>query len=217
VEDQVAASTQNIARSALLFLYRDVPDAPLPPLGGIAPAKRPERLPVVFTRAEVKALLRQLYGTPLLMASLLYGGGLRLMECVRLRVKDIDLPQGQITVRDGKGGKDRLTVLPQTVLPAVRQQLTQARQQYEQDLTDGHANVYLPDALARKYPQAPANGPGNGCSPPAPFPPTRAPALSAVTIWAKKPSSAPSKPRSKPPASPSTAPAIPCATRSPPT
>ncbi len=155
VDDQVAASTQNVARCAVLFLYRDVLGIELLPLTGIAPAKRPERLPVVFTKAEVKALLSQLEGTPLLMASLLYGGGLRLMECLRLRVKDIDLAMQQITIRDGKGGKDRVTMLPQTVLSAIQHQLALAHQRYEQDLAEGNANVYLPDALARKYPNAP--------------------------------------------------------------
>ena len=155
VEGQVAASTQNVARCALVFLYRNVLETPLPPLEGVAPAKRPERLPVVFTRAEVKAILDQMEGTPLLMASLLYGSGLRLMECLRLRVKDIDLEMHQITVRDSKGGKDRVTMLPQTIQPALRQQLAHAHDGYEQDCANGTANVFLPDALSRKYPRAP--------------------------------------------------------------
>ena len=155
VEGQVAASTQNVARCALVFLYRNVLETPLPPLEGVAPAKRPERLPVVFTRAEVKAILDLMEGTPLLMASLLYGSGLRLMECLRLRVKDIDLEMHQITVRDSKGGKDRVTMLPQTIQPALRQQLGHAHDGYEQDCANGTANVFLPDALSRKYPNAP--------------------------------------------------------------
>ena len=155
VEEHVAASTQNVARNALLFLYREVLGVPLPPLTGVAPARRPERLPVVFTRAEVKAILNALDGTPHLLASLLYGSGLRLMECLRLRVKDIDLEMHQITVRDGKGQKDRHTMLPRTLDAALREQLAAAQALYQQDLAAGQANVFLPDALARKYPHAP--------------------------------------------------------------
>lgn len=155
IEGQVAASTQNVARSALVFLYRDVLNAPLPPLDGIAPAKRPERLPVVFTRTEVKAILEQMEGTPHLMASLLYGSGLRLMECLRLRVKDIDLEMHQITVRDGKGQKDRQTMLPRRLEPALIEHLAQVSVLFMQDLAAKQANVFLPDALPRKYPNAP--------------------------------------------------------------
>ena len=159
VEEHVAASTQNVARNALLFLYREVLGVPLPPLEGVAPAKRPERLPVVFTRAEVRTILNALDGTPHLMASLLYGSGLRLMECLRLRVKDVDLECRQITIRDGKGQKDRYTLLPHTLDAALREQLAAARALYQQDLAAGRANVFLPDALARKYPPAPQEWP----------------------------------------------------------
>lgn len=155
VEGNVAASTQNVARNALLFLYREVLDREVSPLTGVAPARRPERLPVVFTRAEVKAILSHLDGTPALMAALLYGAGLRLMECVRLRVKDVDFDKGQITVRDGKGGKDRLTMLPRSLREPLAQHLANVRGLYDRDLADGNANVYLPHALARKYPHAP--------------------------------------------------------------
>ena len=155
VEGEVAASTQNVARSALVFLYRVVLDRPLPPLPGLAPAKRPERLPAVFTRAEVKQVLAHLDGTPHLMASLLYGAGLRLMECLRLRVKDIDLDMHQITIRDGKGQKDRLTMLPRRLEQTLAEHLAKVRTLYTQDLAAHQANAFLPDALARKYPSAP--------------------------------------------------------------
>lgn len=155
VEGEVAASTQNVARSALVFLYREVLDRPLPALPGLAPAKRPERLPAVFTRAEVTHILAQLDGTPHLLASLLYGSGLRLMECLRLRVKDIDLERHEITVRDGKGQKDRHTMLPRRLEAPLAEHLAKVRVLYTQDLEARQANVFLPDALARKYPHAP--------------------------------------------------------------
>ena len=155
VEQNVAASTQNVARSAILFLYRDVLNLPLEALTGVAPARRPERLPVVFTPDEVKQLLAHLSGTHLLMASLLYGSGLRLMECLRLRVKDMDFTRRQITIRDGKGQKDRASMLPGTLDTPLREQLADARAVYQQDLAAGAANVFLPDALTRKYPSAP--------------------------------------------------------------
>ncbi len=155
VEEHVAASTQNVARNALLFLYREVLGIPLSPPEDVAPARRPERLPVVFTPDEVKQLLAHLSGTPLLMASLLYGSGLRLMECLRLRVKDMDFTMRQITIRDGKGQKDRVSMLPRTLDTPLREQLADARAVYQQDLAAGTANVFLPDALIRKYPNAP--------------------------------------------------------------
>jgi integron integrase len=155
-ERNVAASTQNVALNALVFLYRDVLKTELVgDLEGVERAKRPARLPTVFSRTEVKALLGQMEGTHHLMASLLYGSGLRLMECVRLRVKDIDFDMAQITVRDGKGEKDRVTLLPQSLAPSLREQLAKARALYDEDVARGRANVYLPYALAEKYPQAP--------------------------------------------------------------
>ena len=154
VEQHVAASTQNVARNALLFLYREVLGVEMPPVIGVAPARRPERLPAVLTRTEVKAVLSHMEGTSLLMASLLYGAGLRLMDCLRLRVKDIDLDMRQITVRDGKGQKDRMTMLPASLLEPLRAQLAQARTLYLRDLESGQANVFLPDALDHKYPNA---------------------------------------------------------------
>ena len=151
----VAASTQNQARNALLFFYRHVLGLDPPPADQVPPAKRPERLPTVFTRAEVKAVLARLDGPHHLMAALLYGSGLRLMECVRLRVRDVDLDLRQITVRGGKGDKDRRTMLPRSQEAPLRRQLARARLLYEDDLAAGTANVWLPEALARKYPNAP--------------------------------------------------------------
>ncbi len=154
VEQHVAASTQNVARNALLFLYREVLGTEAPAVTDVAPARRPERLPAVLTRAEVKAVLSHLEGPSLLMASLLYGAGLRLMDCLRLRIKDIDMEMRQITVRDGKGQKDRHTMLPASLAEPLRAQLATARTLYLRDLEAGQANVFLPDALDRKYPTA---------------------------------------------------------------
>ncbi|MBP9219001.1 MAG: integron integrase [Sterolibacterium sp.] len=154
VEGNVAAATQNQALSALLFLYREVLEIDLPWLDDVVRAKRPARLPVVLTRSEVTAVLGRMTGTHALMARLLYGTGMRLMECVRLRVKDVDFERAEILVRDGKGAKDRVTMLPQSLIPALREQVQGRRLLYEDDLARGRASVYLPDALERKYPNA---------------------------------------------------------------
>jgi integron integrase len=151
---RVAASTQTQALSALLFLYREVLAQPIEWVDDIERAKRPRRLPVVFTREEVRALLGRLRGEAWLMASLLYGSGLRLMECVRLRVKDVDFARLQIIVREGKGSKDRVTMLPATLAEPLRRQLERARALHEADVREGFGRVYLPHALARKYPSA---------------------------------------------------------------
>ena len=151
----VAAATQNQALSALLFLYREVLGAPLPWLDALERAKRPARLPSVLTRAEVQRILAQLNGAKWLMASLLYGAGLRLRECLNLRVKDVDFDYRQIFVRDGKGAKDRVTMLPGSVIEPLRCQLEYAKALHERDLASGHGDVELPHALARKYPRAP--------------------------------------------------------------
>lgn len=153
-EGQVAASTQNVAFNALLFLYRDVLEIELPPLGGVLRAQRPERLPVVFTPDEVQRLLQHIEPSHHLAASLLYGAGLRLMECVRLRVKDIDFEYRQIMVRDGKGEKDRRAVLPETLIEPLQKQLSSARLLFDLDRETGTAAVHLPSAVARKYPAA---------------------------------------------------------------
>jgi integron integrase len=154
-ERHVAAATQNQALAALLFLYKEVLAQPLPWLENIEHARRPVRKPTVLTRTEAQSLLAQLKGTKWLMASLLYGAGLRLRECLTLRVKDIDFGYRQILVRDGKGGKDRVTVLPAPVSQPLQAHLARVKQWHEQDLADGCGDVELPDALARKYPRAP--------------------------------------------------------------
>jgi integron integrase len=154
VERKVAASTQNQALGALLFLYREVLGQDLPWLDDVVWARRPQRLPVVLTRAEVRAVLQQLDGVPRLMALLLYGAGLRLLECARLRVQDVDFDRNQILVRDGKGAKDRVTMLPAAVRLALPRHLEEVRRQHDRDLARGAGWVELPDALARKYPYA---------------------------------------------------------------
>lgn len=153
-DGQVAASTQNVALSALLFLYKEVLQIELPLVEGVERAKRPQRVPVVLTSDEVKRVLAHLTGTHHLMASLLYGAGLRLMECVRLRIKDLDFDYKQITVRDGKGEKDRRVMLPEPLSASLRHHLCKTKSQHESDVVAGHGNVYLPYALARKYPNA---------------------------------------------------------------
>ena len=156
VDEHVSASTQTQALSALLFLYRHVLGREVGQLGELVRARASRRLPVVLTRDEVKAVLAGLEGDRRLIASLLYGSGLRLMECLRLRVLDVEFSDGQIVVRDGKGGKDRVTMLPNAVAPALRQQLRVARAVHRCDLADGWGRVELPGALARKYPTASA-------------------------------------------------------------
>jgi integron integrase len=154
VDEHVSASTQTQALSALLFLYRNVLHREVGELDDLVRARTPRRLPVVLTRDEARAVLARLEGDHWLIASLLYGSGLRLMECLRLRVLDLDLAHSQITVRDGKGGKDRVTMLPHAVAPALREQLHAARAIHQRDLADGWGRVELPGALARKYPNA---------------------------------------------------------------
>ncbi|WP_448572693.1 integron integrase [Trichothermofontia sp.] len=154
VERSVAASTQTVALSALLFLYRQVLQVDLPYIEDIERAKRPERVPVVFTRSEVKQILAHLDGVNHLVVSLLYGSGLRLMECLRLRVKDIDFEYQQITVRDGKGSKDRVTMLSSSVVEPLKAQLQKAHSLHQLDLSLGYGTVELPYALERKYPNA---------------------------------------------------------------
>jgi len=153
VEEHVAASTQNQALSALLFLYREVLHQDLGPIDALR-ARKPKRLPTVLTRDEVQRLIAQMSGTHQLMAKLLYGSGLRLMECLRLRVKDVDFTMRTITVRDGKGGQDRVTILPDSLIPPLREHLQAVKALHDQDLAQGYGAVYLPDALERKYPNA---------------------------------------------------------------
>jgi integron integrase len=153
-DGHVAASTQNQALSALLFLYKQVLKQEIGSLEGVERAKRPARVPVVLTREESNRIFIQLHGTYRLMAGLLYGSGLRLMECVRLRVKDIDFGYLRITVRDGKGGKDRITMLPVNLAKPLERHLQKVKAQHEEDLEAGFGSVFLPGAIARKYPGA---------------------------------------------------------------
>ena len=154
VERRVSASTQNQALSAILFLYRAVLGMDIGWCDGIIRAKRGVHLPVVLTRGEVRAVLGYLHGTPWLVASLLYGAGLRLMECLRLRVKDVDLRRNEITVRDGKGRKDRVTMLPRRMKKPLIEHLGRVRAMHRRDLKQGAGSVRLPDAIGRKYPRA---------------------------------------------------------------
>jgi integron integrase len=154
VDGNVAASTQNQALNALLFLYRKVLGQDLPWLNDVVRAKRPRHLPVVLTRDEVRAVLEGLDGTPRLMAQLMYGAGLRLLECAHLRVKDVDFATNQLVVRSGKGDKDRITMLPGAAKPALLRHLDSVRSQHRRDLEDGAGWVELPWALGRKYPNA---------------------------------------------------------------
>ena len=151
VDRNVAASTQNQALNAIVFLYKRVLDREIGDLGVIVRAKKPRKLPVVLTRSEVMELLSRLDGVPRLAAGLMYGAGLRLMETVRLRAKDLDLERGELMVRNGKGGRDRITVLPTRLVGPLRDQLTYTRALHLSDLTEGFGSVFLPDALARKF------------------------------------------------------------------
>jgi len=150
----VAASTQNQAQSALLFLYREVLSRELPWLEGVVRAKMPSRLPVVLTRTEVADVLTRMRGTHRLIGDLLYGTGMRIMEALRLRVKDVDFGRREILVRDGKGAKDRVTMLPDRLFPVLRAHLIEAKRLHRMDLQDGFGAAWMPFALARKYPAA---------------------------------------------------------------
>ena len=151
----VSASTQNQAFCAVLFLYRHVLERPLAPLASVTWAKRGTHMPVVLSREEVVRVLNHLHGVAWLIAVLLYGGGLRLSECLDLRVKDIDLAGRQVMVRSGKGGKDRPVPLPAMVVEALTHHLEDVRRRHQRDLAGGFGRVTMPDALARKYPNAP--------------------------------------------------------------
>ena len=154
VDDRVSASTQNQALSALLFLYREVLQDPLPWMDDLIRASRPMRLPVVLTPDEVRAVIQRMPGVTRTVALLLYGSGLRLLECLTLRVKDIDFHRRQITIRDPKGRRDRATMLPTSIDDALREQLESARAIHNQDLQKGWGVVPLPTAIARKFPNA---------------------------------------------------------------
>lgn len=157
VEKNVAASTQNVAFNALIFLYKQVLQIELPPIQGVLRAKKSERLPVVFSPDEARKIIGELKGTVRLMVGLLYGGGMRLTEVLRLRVKDIDFDAGQIIVRSGKGEKDRATILPVSLIEELKAHLTRVKARHEEDLKNGFGAVYLPYALERKYKNADKN------------------------------------------------------------
>ena len=154
VDRRVSAATQAQALAAILFLYKHVLNVDLPWLAGVVRATRPKRLPVVLSRLEVRGVLGKLHGKYWLIASLLYGSGLRLMEALRLRLKDLNLEQRLIVVRDGKGRKDRVTIIPDVLIEPLRLQLAEVREQHHVAVRLGFAGVELPLALARKYPQA---------------------------------------------------------------
>ncbi len=154
VKGKVAASTQNQAFSAILFLYQQVLQHEIGRIEDVERAKRPIKVPVVFTQDEAAKVLAQMSSTLRLMANLLYGTGMRLMECVRLRVKDVDFGYNQITIRDGKGAKDRVTMLPPVLVDALQRHLARVKSLHGDDLAEGFGTVYLPFALERKYPNA---------------------------------------------------------------
>lgn len=154
VERNVSASTQSQAKSALLFLYKEVLQVELPWLDKVTQAKAPKRLPVVMTRDEVQAVLARMDGTVWLIASLLYGSGLRIMECLRLRVKDVEFARHEILVREGKGFKDRVTMLPASLVQPLKQHLAKVKVLHDDDLAKGYGEVFMPMALETKYPGA---------------------------------------------------------------
>lgn len=152
--NRVSSSTQNQALSAIIFLYRAVLGKELEWLDGVVRAKRAVRLPIVLTRDEVRAVLEELHGTPWLMVSLMYGAGLRLLECARLRIKDVDFARGEITVRNGKGGKDRRTMLPVALKGPLSAHVERVKRLHDRDLRRRLGSVALPDGIERKYPRA---------------------------------------------------------------
>jgi integrase len=164
MEERLAGSTVAQARAALTFLYRRVLDQPMPELERIPSGRRPHRIPVVLTRAEIAAVLSRLTGVPRLVALLLYGGGLRLLEALTLRVKDVDLERRELRVRRAKGGRDRVTVLPRIALGDLRRHLERVRAQHMLDLAMGRGRVALPGALVRSILTPPPRGRGSGCS-----------------------------------------------------
>jgi integron integrase len=155
VKEHVSASTQNQALCAIIFLYKYVINRKIGDIGEVIRAKQSRHVPVVMTKDEVKAVVSHLSGDKKLMASLMYGAGLRLMECLRLRVQDIDFSRNEITVRDGKGAKDRITMLPESLKEPLRQHLAKTKSVHESDIKDGWGYVLMPYALGRKYPNAP--------------------------------------------------------------
>lgn len=154
VDRKVAAATQNQARSAIVFMYKELLEIDLPWLKDVQPAQKPKKMPVVLTEQEVQRLLAQLPESWSLIGRLLYGTGMRLLEVLRLRVQDIDFERCEVMIRDGKGGKDRVTMLPQSLVQPLTEQLRFARRLHARDLADGHGEVWLSESLSRKYPAA---------------------------------------------------------------
>ena len=154
VDQEVSASTQNQALNAILFLYHEVLHVKIGMLEHIVRARRTQRIPVVLTKEEIQSILRHLHGTSWLICSLLYGSGMRLLECLRLRIKDIDALRKQITVREGKGEKDRMTVLPASLIPHLERQILKVKLLHQDDRAAGCGDVYLPDAIQKKFPRA---------------------------------------------------------------
>jgi integrase len=192
VEGNVAASTQNQARSALLFLYKEVLGSELPWLNNVEQARKPRRLPVVLTEDEVRDVLANLEGVHWLVAALLYGAGLRLMEALRLRVQDVDFKRREVLVRNGKGFKDRVTMLPDKLAGRLQSHLATVRFLHEKDLAEGFGEVHLPYALDRKYPNAGTTWGWQYVFLPAIVRSTRALARRGGIIWMSKRSSEPS-------------------------
>ena len=192
-ESHVSASTQNQAFNALLFLYQEVLHRKIGLIEGVVRAKRPSRLPVVLTKEEVGRLLARLEGAPWLMAMLLYGAGLRLMECCRLRVKDIDFSKNQIVVRAGKGNKDRYTMLPTAVKESLLRHFQTVKRQHEGDLKAGLGRVSLPNAWTESTRMPARSGAGSGCSRPPAITPTRSQEKSVDTTSVNRSSRRPSK------------------------
>lgn len=153
-EEGLAPSTRNVARNAVVFLYRDVLQTNIGDFGQFTRAERAKQLPVVFTRQEVQAVLSRMEGTPGLVALLLYGSGLKLLEALQLRIRDVDFVQNQLTVRDGTGQKDRVTLLPTTLVDAMKRQITRSRCFFDEDRAANLPGVFVPDAVAAKFPNA---------------------------------------------------------------
>jgi len=154
VKENVSASTQNIALNAILFLYKNVLNKPIDKIENVVRAKNSRKVPIVFSKDEITLILQNLDGIYKLMASLLYGTGMRLMECLRLRIKDIDFKNNIILIRDGKGNKDRTTMLPHSLVEPLKLQIKKVKLIHQKDLLEGFGEVYLPDALMKKYPNA---------------------------------------------------------------
>lgn len=182
VHGKVAASTQNQAKSALLFLYKEVLALELPWLDNVEQSKVPKRLPVVLNRDEVQALLSRLAGTHWLVASLLYGTGMRIMECLRLRVKDVDFKRREILIRDGKGFKDRVTMLPDSLAASLEAHLAKVRGLHQTDLQQGYARCICPMLWRKNIPLRQGNGVGSMCFRPQNYRPIRVAARYAATM-----------------------------------